>query len=176
MALGGATFHDVPGFERKQAASGGFGGPAPFDAVLGRDFLVKYTVVVDYPNKRFELHPRNAGPTVCKAPTTSMKATPEGLWISAVTTDHGRFEMVWDTGARGASFIQERLVRQRELPIRDDAYVTSKFQIGELNLGPAELVPIPLDGFPGVDGLIGISVFALHRVCFDFANGSVSVQ
>jgi hypothetical protein len=176
MRLGGATFDDIPGFERKQAASGDFGGPQLFDAVLGRDFLVNHTVVVDYPNKRIELHALDAGPTVCKTPTASMIATPEGLWTSMMTTDHGQFVMVWDTGARGASFIQERLVGQRALPIRDDAYATSKFQLGQVDLGPAELVPIPLDGFPHVDGLIGINVFALHRVCFDFANRVVSVQ
>ena len=93
-----------------------------------------------------------------------------------MSTDHGDFVMVWDTGAAGATFIQERLVRQRGLPIHDEAYATSKFQVGSLDLGPAELVPIPLDGFPDIDGLIGSNVFALHRVCFDFANRIVSVQ
>jgi hypothetical protein len=176
IALGGASFRDVPGFERKQATSGDFGGPAPFDAVIGRDFLVNYTVVVDYPDRRFELYSPDAGPQICGSPTATMKTTSDGLWTSEVTTDHGRFEMVWDTGAGGASFIQERLVRRLELPIRDDAYITETFRIGRTKLGPTELVPIPLDGIADVDGLIGISVFASHRICFDFASRTVSVQ
>jgi hypothetical protein len=176
LKIGGRLFRDVPGFERLQALTGDFGDPAAFEAVLGRDFLSQFTVVVDYPRRKFELHPPDAGKRICGSPTAQLATTPEGFWASTVETDHGNFKMVWDTGARGASFIQARLVAERRLPIKDDAYVSQRFRIGSRDLGPIELVPIALTGFPAVDGLLGVSIFGSHRVCFDGNGSGVSIQ
>lgn len=177
LTLGGQVFRDVPGYERKQQSHGSFGGPALFDAVIGRDFLRQFAVVVvDYPNGRFELYEEADVTAVCGTRTAPLKFNPDGFWVSTVTTDHGPLELIWDTGAKGASFIQEKLVRERALPITDDAYLTRKFQLGDRDLGPIELVPLPLDGVATLDGLIGISVFANHRICFDLYGGGVSVR
>jgi hypothetical protein len=176
LKLGGQVFRKVRGYERKQAASGVFGGPPPFDAIIGREFLAPYTVVVDYPQRRIELHARDAGERVCGKGTVPFRTSAEGFWLSKVETDHGTFEMIWDTGSRGASFIQERRVAERGLPIKDEAYLTQRFQIGARDFGPIELVPIPLTGFPGIDGTFGISIFADHRVCFDGERSVVSIQ
>lgn len=176
LKLGGQVFRDVRGYERRQAASGVFGGPPPFDAIIGREFLEPYTVVVDYPQRRIELHARHAGPRVCGEATVPFRTSPDGLWLSRVETDHGAFEMIWDTGSRGASFIQERLVTERSLPLKDDAYPTQRFRIGSRDFGPVELVPIPLTGWPALDGTLGISVFADHRVCFDGLRSIVSIR
>jgi hypothetical protein len=176
LKLGDRVFRDVHGYERKQAASGTFGGPPPFDAIIGREFLAPYTVVVDYPRRRIELHSLDAGGRVCGQATVPFRTTPDGLWLSKVDTDHGTFEMAWDTGSRGASFVQERLVGERALPIKDDAYLTQRFRIGSRELGPVELVPIPLTGLPTLDGTFGISVFATHRVCFDGRRNIVSIR
>ena len=175
LKLGGHVFRNVKGYERLQAASGNFGG-APFDALIGRDFLTLYTVVVDYPQKRFELHDRWDGRNVCGIPTAAMRDNAVGLWLTEVVTDHGRLSFAWDTGAKGASFIQERIVTERGLPLSDEVYRTQKFIIGSRNIGPLELVPLPLNGVADIDGLIGISVFASHRVCFDFARHLVSLR
>jgi hypothetical protein len=175
LELGGQVFRDVRGYERRQAASGTFGGPPPFDAIIGREFLAPYTLVVDYPQRRIELHARDAGPRVCGKATVPFTTSPDGLWLSKVETDHGTFEMIWDTGSRGASFIQERLVTERNLPLKDDAYPTRHFRIGSRDLGPAELVPIALTGWPELDGTLGINVFADHRVCFDGQRSVVSI-
>jgi hypothetical protein len=176
LRIGGQVFRDVPGYERKQAATGNFGGAVAFDAVIGREFLAPFTVVVDYPRSRIELHPLDAGPRVCGQPTARFATTREGMRTSAVETDHGTFELVWDTGSRGASFIQERLVAERSLPTKDDAYLTQRFRIGSRDLGPIELVPIALTGFPAIDGTFGISVFATHRICFDGERAIVSIE
>ena len=177
LTLGGHVFHDVPGYERKQRTDGSFGGVALFDALIGRDFLRQFAVVVvDYPNGRFELYAEADVIAVCGTRTAPLKFDPDGFWVSTVTTDHGPLELIWDTGAMGASFIQEKLVRERALPITNDAYLTRKFLLGDKDLGPIELVPLPLDGVATLDGLIGISVFADHRVCFDLRGGSVSVR
>lgn len=175
LKIGGQVFRDVRGYERKQAASGVFGGPPPFDAIIGREFLAPFTVVVDYPQRRIELHAPEAGERVCGQGTVPFRTSSDGLWLSKVETDHGTFEMAWDTGSRGASFIQERRVAERSLPIKDDAYLTQRFRIGALDLGPIELVPIPLTGLPAIDGTFGISVFVDHRVCFDGTRSIVSI-
>lgn len=177
LTLGGHDFQDVPGYERMQQSHGSFGGPALFDAVIGRDFLRQFAVVVvDYPNERLELYEEADVTAVCGTRTAPLKFNPDGFWVSTVTTDHGPLELIWDTGAKGASFIQEKLVRERALPITDDAYLTRKFQLGDRDFGPIELVPLPLDGVATLDGLIGISVFADHRICFDLYGGGVSVR
>lgn len=176
LKIGGQVFRNVRGYERKQATSGVFGGTPPFDAIIGREFLAPYTVVVDYPQRRIELHPRDAGERVCGRATVPFKTSADGLWLSKVATDHGTLEMIWDTGSRGASFIQERLVTEHSLPIKDDAYPTQRFRIGSRDLGPAELVPIALTGWPAIDGTIGINVFATHRVCFDGKRSIVSIR
>ena len=177
LTLGGHAFVDVTGYERKQRADGVFGGPAPFDAVIGRDFLRQFSpVVVDYPNKRFELYQEADVTQVCGPRTAELTFDADGFWISTVTTDIGPLRLIWDTGARGASFIQDKLVAERNLPVADDAYLTRKFVLGDLDLGPIELVPISLDGVAALDGLIGISVFAAYRVCFDLRGGGVSIR
>jgi hypothetical protein len=53
LQLGGVTFRNILGDERRQAANGS----PPFDAYIGRGLLERYTVVVDYPHQRFELYP-----------------------------------------------------------------------------------------------------------------------
>jgi hypothetical protein len=175
LRLGGQVFHNVRGYERLQAASGGFGGAA-FDALIGRDFLKQFTVVVDYPRRRFELHDPAVGASVCGRPTAKLTQNVDGFFASTVETDHGPLQLVWDTGARGASFVQESVAAERELPLKDDAYLTKRFAVGPKDLGPLELVPIALSGFPDIDGLIGIRIFASHRICFDFRELTVSVQ
>ena len=177
LTLGGHVFHDVPGYERKQQTDGNFGGPTAFDALIGRDFLRQFAVVViDYPNGQFELYEEASATDVCGTRLAPLKFDASGFWVSTVTTDHGPLELIWDTGAKGASFIQEKLVTGRVLPVMNDAYLTRKFLLGELDLGPIELVPLPLDGVASLDGLIGISVFGNHRVCFDLRGGGVSVR
>jgi hypothetical protein len=174
LRFGDATFTRVPGYERREAADGNFGGRAPYDAVVGRDLLERYTVVVDYPQRRLELHPREAGPRVCTGAHTTLFRLARGFWASEVVTDHGSLILVWDTGATGASFVKDRVAASLSLPLRDGAYGTARFAIGEADLGPTALRPLKIGGALDADGMIGSDVFARHRVCFDLQRGIVS--
>jgi hypothetical protein len=42
--------------------------------------------------------------------------------------------------------------------------------------GPQRMVALELPGVPDIEGVIGSNFFASHRVCFDYARGTVSVQ
>jgi hypothetical protein len=175
LKLGDGVFHNVLGFERREAAGGDFGGPPLFDAVIGRDFLERYVVVVDYVQHRFELHPASRGRAVCGPPTSAITPNADGIMFSAIETDTGSLKFGWDTGAT-ISVIQKSLATARQLTLgKDDFYSTHRFSLGQLDVGPLEMVALNLPGVPDVDGLIGFNFFEKHRVCFDYAHGTVSV-
>src|SRR5882757_2998945 len=87
LQLGGVTFRNILGHERPQAANSNSGGPPPFDASIGRGFLERYTVVVDYPHQRFELYPAARAREVCGAPTAMMLPIEDGFMFSSIQTD-----------------------------------------------------------------------------------------
>ena len=175
MQLGGVTFHDVLGFERR-ATSGAGGLEAPeFDAVIGSDFLEHYTVVVDYPHKRFELHPSGSAQAVCGAATATMLPSEDGIMFSTIHTDSGVMNLGWDTGAT-YSVLQKTVADLRGLPLKDDFYSTRRFALDHFDAGGMELVSVDMAGVPDLDGLIGYNFFEHHRVCFDYAGHTVSVR
>lgn len=175
LQLGGHTFRDILGFERHQAASGDFGGPPLFDALIGRDFLQRYTVVVDYPRQRIELHPAARALKVCGQSIATILPTSNGFMFSVVQTDSGAMNLGWDTGAT-YSFIQKTLANARQLALDDDLYSTQRFTLANLDAGPMDMVAIELGGVPEVDGLIGFNFFEKHRVCFDYKKRTVNVR
>jgi hypothetical protein len=177
LAIGGAHFHDVAGYERTEANEGTFGGSNVADAVLGRDFLREHVVVVDYPQRRLELHPRDAGARVCRGRgRTTLFTVDNGFWASEVVTDRGSLTLVWDTGARDASFVRTNVAQDLQWPARNGVHVTQRFSIGELDAGPVAFAPVTLNGRLAADGMIGGPVFQRHRVCFDPANRVVTVD
>jgi hypothetical protein len=175
LQLGGVTYRNILGFERRQAASGDFGGPPLFEALIGRGFLERYTVVVDYPHQRFELYPASRAREVCGPVTATILPNADGFMFSTIQTDDGPMNLGWDTGAT-YSFVQKSLANARRLGLKDDLYSTRRFAMGQLDAGAMDLVAIDLTGVPDVDGLIGFNFFEKHRVCFDYARRTVSVQ
>jgi hypothetical protein len=174
MQLGGVTFHDVLGFERR--AAGGADLEAPeFDAVIGSDFLEHYTVVVDYPHKRFELHPATSAHAVCGAATATMLPSEDGIMFSTIRTDSGVMNLGWDTGAT-YSVLQKTVATLRGLPLKDDFYATRRFALDHFDAGGMDLISVDMAGVPDLDGLIGFNFFEHHRVCFDYVGHTVSVR
>jgi Aspartyl protease len=174
MQLGGVTFHDVLGFERR-AADGADPEAPEFDAVIGSDFLEHYTVVVDYPHKRFELYPTISAQAVCGPATAPMLPSEDGIMFSTIRTDSGVMNLGWDTGAT-FSVLQKTVATLRGLPLKDDFYATRRFALDHFDAGGMELVSIDMAGVPDLDGLIGYNFFEHHRVCFDYAGHTVSVR
>ena len=122
LRLGGHIFRNVPGYERGEANSGVTSG-FPFDVVVGRDFLGQYAVIVDYPANRIELHDPATKP--CSPGDAALARNADGLWMTTVGTDRTDLQMVWDTGAKGASFVQLAVAEARKLPVEDDVYLTA---------------------------------------------------
>jgi Aspartyl protease len=174
MQLGGVTFHDVLGFERRSAGAGDLDA-AEFDAVIGSDFLEHYTVVVDYPRKRFELYPVASAHAVCGPVTATILPSEDGIMFSTIRTDSGVMNLGWDTGAT-YSVLQKAVATLRGLPLKDDFYSTRRFALEHFDAGGMDLVSVDMAGVPDLDGLIGFNFFEHHRVCFDYAGHAVSVR
>jgi len=174
MQLGGVTFHDVLGYERRPAGAGDIDA-AEFDAVIGSDFLEHYTVVVDYPHKRFELFPASSAHAVCGPATATMLPSEDGIMFSTIRTDSGAMNLGWDTGAT-YSVLQKAVATLRGLPLRDDFYSTRRFALERFDAGGMDLVSVDMAGVPDLDGLIGFNFFEHRRVCFDYAGRTVSVR
>jgi hypothetical protein len=175
MQLGGVTFRNILGHERPQAAKGDIDRRPPFDATLGRGFLERYTVVVDYPHQRFELYPASRARKVCRAATAAILPTQDGFMFSSIQTDNGPMNLGWDTGAN-YSFVQESLRKARQLKINDVFYPTERFALGQFDAGAMRLVAVDLPSLATLDGLIGYNFFEKHRVCFDNVRHTVSVR
>jgi hypothetical protein len=175
MQLGGVTFRNILGHERPQAAKGDIDRRPPFDATLGRGFLERFTVVVDYPHQRFELYPASRARKVCGAATAAILPTQDGFMFSSIQTDNGPMNLGWDTGAN-YSFVQESLAKARQLKINYVFYPTQRFALGQFDAGSMRLVAIDLPGLTTLDGLIGYNFFEKHRVCFDYMRHTVSVR
>jgi hypothetical protein len=175
MQLGGVIFRNILGHERPQAANGDIDRRPPFDATIGRGFLQRYTVVVDYPHQRFSLYPASRARKVCGAATAAILPTNDGFTFSSIQTDDGPMNLGWDTGTN-YSFVQESLAKARQLKINDVFYSTQRFALGQFDAGTMRLVAIDLPGLSILDGLIGYNFFERHRVCFDYARHTVSVR
>lgn len=175
MQLGGVTFRNVLGHERPQGSKGDIDHRPPFDATLGRGFLERYTVVVDYPHQRFELYPAARARKLCGAATAAILPTEDGFMFSSIQTDDGPMNLGWDTGVN-YSFVQKYLAKARQLKINDVFYSTQRFALGQFDAGAMRLVAMDLSGLPTLDGLLGYNFFEKHRVCIDYVRHSVSVR
>ena len=175
LELGGASFANLAGFEIREAAGGGLGASPEFDAVVGRDFLARYAVVIDYPRHWLELHPPAHARAVCGPPTTVMLPSQDGIMFSTVRTDAGVMNLGWDTGAT-YSVVQNAVANLRGLPLKDDFYFTRRFVLEHFDAGAMDMVSIDMGGVPDLDGLIGFNFFEHHRVCLDYVHQTVSVR
>jgi hypothetical protein len=173
MELGGTIFLSVDGVERRHLGSES--GELPYEAVIGGAFLEHYTVVVDYPQRRFELEPPARGPAVCGPSTAPMLPTQNGTMFTTVRTDSGVMNLGWSTGST-YSVVQKTVTYLRGLTLKDGFYATKRFVLERVDAGPAEMVSIDVPGIPDLDGLIGFDFFERYRVCFDYARGTVNVQ
>src|SRR5262249_19348628 len=135
----------------------------------------RYTVVVDYPRKRFELYPPSRARKVCGPAAGPIVPNRDGVMFSTVRTDAGVMNLGWDTGAT-YSVVQKAVAVARSLTLQDDFYSTPRFSLEQFDAGAMDLAVVDLAGLSDLDGLIGFDFFEHHRVCFDYAKGTVSVQ
>jgi hypothetical protein len=174
FALGDTVWHDVPGYERLEAAGGPFGAGSGYDLVVGREFLEQFALVVDYPRGRIELRPPSDGTRGCGGAGTPLVRLRAGFWGSEVETDQGSLILVWDTGA-DRSFVQGEVAARRGWRARGGAFPSGRFTVGDRDLGPVEFAPLAVGAGLDADGGIGGDVFARGRVCLDPLHGRAAV-
>ena len=173
MELGGTIFLSVDGFERRHG--GGDAGELPYEAVIGGAFLEHYAVVIDYPQRRFELEPPERGAALCGPGAAPMLPTQNGIMFTTVRTDSGVMNLGWSTGST-YSVVQKTVSYLRGLTLKDGFYASKRFMLERVDAGPVEMASIDVPGIPDLDGLIGFDFFERYRVCFDYAHHAVSVQ
>src|SRR5262249_30412677 len=172
LELGDTVFLNVDGFERRH---GGGDGDVPYDVVIGNLFLEHYTVVVDYPRQRLELHPSGHGAAVCGPPSGGLMPTVNHIVFSTVRTDSGAMNLRWRSRST-YSVVLKAVAYLRGLTVKDGFYTTKRFAFGNFNTGPVDMAEFDVSGIPDLDGLIGSDFFERFRVCFDFAEHTVSVR
>ena len=172
MEMGETVILNVDGFERRH---GGSDGDTPYDVVIGSRFLEQYTVIIDYPRQRLELHPPGRGATVCGAPSAALMPTQNRIVFSTVRTDSGVMNLGWSSGAT-YSVVLKTVAYLRGLTLKDGFYSTRRFALGGTNAGPVDMAAFDVPGIPDLDGLIGSDFFERFRVCFDYAEHTVSVR
>jgi hypothetical protein len=170
FTLGDTVWHDVPGYERLEASGGPFGAGGGYDLVVGREFLERFALVVDYPHGRIELRPPSDGTRACGSAGTPLVRLRAGFWGSEVETDQGSLILVWDTGA-DRSFVQGAVAAGRGWRSRGGAFPSGRFTVGDRDLGPVEFAPLAVGAGLDADGGIGGDVFARARVCLDPVHG-----
>ncbi|HZD10434.1 MAG TPA: hypothetical protein VE553_03760 [Candidatus Binatia bacterium] len=171
LFLGGHRFTKISGFERVGASSG-FAGGAPMN-VLGRAVLHDFTVVVDYPNGEIRLYRPGQARKVCGAVTSELIEMQNDMLALPIQTDGGQMLALMDTGAT-YSFVQSKVVAARKLRTVDDSYRTKTLRIRDRDLGPLDMVALPIEGAPEIDAFIGTNFFSNYKVCFDYSGRRVS--
>ena len=174
VELGDTIFLNVDGLERRRGG-GDTHGPPPYDAVIGGEFLENYTVIIDYPRQRLELHRPGSGAAVCGPPLAAMMPARNGMTFTTVRTDAGVMNLGWSSGST-YSVVLKTVTYLRGLAPKDGFYTTKRFAFGRFNAGPVDLVVLELPGVPDLDGLIGDDFFERYRVCFDYEAHTVNVQ
>lgn len=171
LFLGGTRFTTVQGFERV-GSTNGFAGGAPIN-VLGRSLLHNYTVIVDYPNGQILLYSGEQGRSICGPATSELAENEDGQSALPIQADGGQMLALLDTGAT-YSFVQSKVIASRNLQVVDDLYKTDTLRIGDKELGPLDMVVLPIDGAPQIDVILGANFFSQQSVCFDFSRRTVA--
>lgn len=175
LRIDDTAFHEVLGFVRGEAA-GGLTGALPADGLIGMEFLRPYVARFDYRSNSLTLyreHQRGEAAGACEGRQVPVKNHPLRFWYSDATTDHGRFRMVWDSGAT-YSFVSTDVVASMKLPVADGLYETGKLILGATDYGPVDFVTVDLH-VPEVDMLLGYNFFERHAICFDGPRSTVTV-
>jgi hypothetical protein len=175
LVIAGAAFRNLPGFVRGEAA-GGTTGALPADGLLGMEFLRPYVARLDYAGAQltlFSAGDRAGADAACAGSAVPVFSHPLRFWLSAISTDHGVFRAILDSGAT-YSMISSGTAAAAKLPLADELYRTSRLGLGSRDVGPLDFVSIELH-VPGADALLGYNFFERHIVCFDGPRGTVTI-
>jgi Aspartyl protease len=178
MTMGSQTFHNVTVLQAADA-----GGP-PIANGLGRQFLSRYFVVLDYAGRSMTLWPPGAEHQArmnCGRTRIPMEHTEEDdqLVVSTFDTGSGPIRLLWDTGAN-ISTLPETISGKLGLATytrgNTTFYHAEKLSAVGHDFGPIEFAVAPLKLPADFEGMLGRNFFETHVVCLDYKHREIRVR
>lgn len=180
LEIGGRVFHDV----LVALAPGNPAGDAPPALnTIGREFISRYLVVIDYAGFSITLWPAGSKAAVSAAcgdrPIPMERTKVPGLAVSEFATPSGVLRLLWDTGAT-YSALPEALAKKRGLEMfargKTSFYRAPSLSAAGQEFGALEFVVVPLELPDDFQGLLGGNFFSEHVVCLDYEKHEVRVR
>jgi len=182
LTIGGQTFKNMAVV---QAPNWPPGQSPPVPNGIGRQFLSRYFVVLDFPHRSITLWTpgaKGAGRTTCGRIWIPMEHTSErALAVGDFETQSGRVRLLFDTGATG-SMIPQATAKTLRLPTIARGpgpvrfYESTTLSAAGQDFGPLEFVILPLK-LPGdFQGMLGRNFFMHHVVCLDYRRKKVFIR
>jgi predicted aspartyl protease len=178
--IGGHAFHDIVAIQASDAR----GPPVPNS--IGRQFLSRYFVVVDYAGATITLWPANTkdiAQTTCGRKRLPMLHTVEDnqLAVGDFATEFGHIRLLLDTGAT-YSELPETIAEKLQLPttVRGPGspqfYQSKVLSASGQDFGPLEFVLLPLKLSGDFGGMLGRNFFERHVVCLDYERREIRIR
>jgi hypothetical protein len=152
---------------------------------IGRRFLSRYFVVLNFANSSITLWPpgtRTMEGTGCGNQGLPMERTREAaLPVGVFLTRYGRLRLLFDTGAT-YSMLPQIVAEKMDLPtiVRGPGsprfYESTVLSVGGRNFAPLEFVILPLKPPADFQGMLGWNFFMHHVVCLDYRRREVLVR
>lgn len=182
VTIGGQAFKNIAVV---QAPSWPTGQSPPVLNGIGRQFLSRYFVVLDFPHRSitlWSLGAHSAARTTCGRTWIPMAhASERELAVGVFQTQSGRVRLLFDTGATG-SMIPQATAKTLRLPTiaRGPGPVrfyesTALFAAGQ-DFGPIEFVALPLTLPRDFQGMLGRNFFMHHVVCLDYRRKKIFIR
>jgi len=182
VTIGGRTFQDLRVVQAMVQAAGE--GP-PVPNAIGKHFLSRYFVVVDYAGASITLWPpvtQNPAGVDCGRSRIPMEPTKEArLAVSDFDTPSGRVRLLWGTG-NSYSMLPESIAEKRQLemvtrgPNSPKFYQSKMLSAAGQDLGPLEFVVLPLKLPRDFEGILGGNFFEHHVVCLDYERREIRIR
>lgn len=181
VTIDGRTFRDLRAVQEMPAAAED---ELQVSNQIGKPFLSRYFVVVDYAGASITLWPpdtRDPAGVDCGGIHIPMAPTREDrLAVSLFDTAAGPVRLLW--GANPYSMLPESIVARLRLPTTTRGPGSPGFhQAATLTaagqeLGPLEFVVLPLDLPADFEGMLGRNFFDHHVVCLDYQRREIRVR
>jgi hypothetical protein len=179
--IGGQAFRNLRAVQAVKVAGEEDTGPPN---AIGKHFLSRFFVVVDYANALITLWPPDTKDPVavgCGRIRIPMERTEEDrLPVSRFNTSAKSLRLLWS--ANGFSALPETLVERLRLttvtpePGSPKIHLSKALSAAGQNLGPVEFVVLPLKLPRDFDGMLGRNFFDSHVVCLDYRRREIHVR
>lgn len=182
VEIDGQVFRGVRAVQAVERADEG---APPVANVIGKHFLSRFLVVVDFANATVTLWPAgqheqaavNCGDT--RIPMVATKE--ERLAVSEFVMDSRRVRLAWGTASSYSLLTQasaDRLDLEtvQRAPDSPAFFESKRFSVADRDFGSQDFVVLPVMLTPDFEGTIGRDFFDRHVVCFDYRRREIRVR